>query len=361
MRKKINKVIVLHVYGAVHHYRALRYLIDNDDSSKIEFYEFSITKEILKSVIKIDRKLLTKQIKNILNLVDLAFSRNKKIVLGIAPFDYRIYFLLLILRNHKIYYHTSQPFWHDGTPVPHKLFYSDRLLNYWNKFLTDTSETIFSSTMCTKKSLIAHKNVDPEKISVVNHSFDSAVYYPSEDRKFDGTINFLYVGRLTESKGVDKIIAFFQKHSSRIHLTIVGDGYLQLEVESLAKKCKHVTYKGYIKNSGNLSDIYREAHFFLLPSVKQKIWQELFGMVLIEAMACGVVPVASAHVGPKEIITDGYDGYLMEEYNFEKKVENIISQFDLPFYFKIRDNAIERASKFRVENISIQWKSILDE
>ena len=359
MRKK--EVIVLHEYGATHHYRSLRYLLDNnDDTSEIKFYEFSIARKMLKSVVKMDWKLFIKQIGNILNLLDLFFSKNKKIVLGIAPFDYRIYLLSIILRKHKIYYHTSWPFWHDGAPVHHKLFYSDGLLRYWNKFLTDTTEVIFSVTIHTKKSLVSHRSVNPEKISVVYHSFDSVIYYPNIDSNFDGVVKFLYVGRLTESKGVDKVIKFFRKYVSGVNLTIVGGGDLQPEVENLARECRHITYKGHIKNPDSLADAYREAHFLLLPSVKQEVWQELFGMVLIEAMACGVVPIASSHVGPKEIITDDYNGYLMEEDDFDEKIKNIISRFKFPVYLKVRDSAIEKASEFTVENISVKWRSILD-
>ena len=353
-----KEIIVLHEYGAAHHYRSLKHLIDNNDSPEIKFYEFSITNKIFKSVVKMDWRLLTKQVYNILNLLNLTLSKNKRIVLGIVPFDYRIYFLLLILRNHKIYYHTSWPYWHnEAAPVRHKLFYSGRLLKCWEKLLTNSFKAIFAVSMCAKNSLIVHKNVDPNKISVVYHSFDSAVYYPGKNGKSDGIVNFLYVGRLTKSKGIDKIISFFRKNGSGVCLTIVGDGDLRLEVEGLAKECKHVTYMNHMENPDSLADVYREAHFLLLPTVKQ----ELFGMVLIEAMACGVVPIASSLVGPKEIIRDNYNGYLTEERDFEKKIESIISRFDFFTYLEVRDNAIEKASEFTVENISVRWRSILDD
>ncbi len=358
MSKK--EVIILHEYGAIHHYRSLKYLIDNDESSEIKFYEFSIARKIFKSILKMDWKLFVRQIYNISNMFNLFFSKNKKVVLGAAAYDYRMYFLSIILRKHRVYYHTSRPFWHDDAPIRHKLFYSASLLRCWNRFLTDTSEVIFSVTMCTKKSLVSHKNVDPEKISVVYHSFDSTIYYPNAESDFDGVVKFLYVGRLTESKGVDKIIEFFRKYVSGVSLTVVGDGHLQSEVENLAKECRHVTYRGYVENPDSLADIYREMHFLLLPSVRQEVWQELFGMVIIEAMACGVVPIASSHVGPKEIITDNRNGHLMQEHEFEEKIKDIVSQFELPAYLGLRDGAIEKAGEFTVENISVKWRSLLE-
>lgn len=59
-------------------------------------------------------------------------------------------------------------------------------------------------------------------------------------------------------------------------------------------------------DSGALLQLYRGAAAFAMPSD-----EEGFGMVLIEAMACGVPPVATRCGGPQEIISDGRDGYLV--------------------------------------------------
>jgi glycosyltransferase involved in cell wall biosynthesis len=55
-----------------------------------------------------------------------------------------------------------------------------------------------------------------------------------------------------------------------------------------------------------LIKLYQQATVFALPSV-----EEGFGMVIIEAMACGVPVVATRCGGPDSIITDGKDGYLV--------------------------------------------------
>ncbi|HUR21345.1 MAG TPA: glycosyltransferase, partial [Vicinamibacterales bacterium] len=58
--------------------------------------------------------------------------------------------------------------------------------------------------------------------------------------------------------------------------------------------------------AGALLRLYQEATVFALPSD-----EEGFGMVLLEAMACGVPVVSTRSGGPDDIVTDGEDGYLV--------------------------------------------------
>jgi glycosyltransferase involved in cell wall biosynthesis len=81
-------------------------------------------------------------------------------------------------------------------------------------------------------------------------------------------------------------------------------------------------------------------------------------MVLIEAMACGVIPIATDHKGPKEIINDNIDGFLTNENNFTKKIDFIINS-ELNFD-KIRKNAISNAKKYSTKEISMKWESIFE-
>src|SRR3990167_8191789 len=53
-----------------------------------------------------------------------------------------------------------------------------------------------------------------------------------------------------------------------------------------------------------MPDVYRMADVFALPSYPTMIWQEQFGMVLVEAMACGKPVVASASGSIPEIVED---------------------------------------------------------
>jgi glycosyltransferase involved in cell wall biosynthesis len=348
-----DKIVVLHEVGANTHYRSLKYFLNNNNI-ELEYREFAVFRKLIGSIIRIDKDHFLKQIVNIGFLLSLLFTKNKKVLLGIAPFDYRLYILLFFLRNHHIYYHTSWSTW-DGSFHPKKTFVNNILIKYWKAFLQQDVRHIFTVTQGAKDSLILNMNVNHSRITVVYHSYDSSIYFQLKGQHTTNVLKFLYVGRLVSAKGIMKMIKFFETNNASIHLTVVGNGDLQHEVKKSADQCNNITYLGYIKDQKELSSIYQKSNFLLLPSIRKKNWEELFGMAMIEAMACGVVPIASDHAGPKEVISAGVNGYLVAEDAFEATLSKLISEFDLKEFLKIQNNALEKAKEFNIENISNKW------
>lgn len=89
------------------------------------------------------------------------------------------------------------------------------------------------------------------------------------------------------------------------HLLMVGDGPERGSTESLAGELgedRHVTFLG---KQNHVERLIPQAHVLLLPSQL-----EAFGLAALEAMACGVPPVATRVGGVPELITHGHDGYL---------------------------------------------------
>ena len=90
---------------------------------------------------------------------------------------------------------------------------------------------------------------------------------------------------------------------------------------------------------------------------------EGFGMVLVEAMACGV-PVVSfdCPCGPKDIVRDGEDGIIVETGNtseFAKALSTIIRDTDLRE--KLAVNARHNVQRFKMDQIAKQWKCVFDQ
>ncbi|MBT8763371.1 glycosyltransferase [Desulfohalobiaceae bacterium Ax17] len=110
----------------------------------------------------------------------------------------------------------------------------------------------------------------------------------------------LYLGRINWKKGLDILIEAFSylvKNRKDAHLVLVGgddgDGYKE-KIERLVKKYgieKYVTFTGILSGSKKLA-AYRAVEIFILPS-----YSENFGMVVVEAMACGCPVIISNRVG----------------------------------------------------------------
>lgn len=100
---------------------------------------------------------------------------------------------------------------------------------------------------------------------------------------------FLYLGRLTEEKGISTLL---QAHDRRpFPLKIIGTGPLQAQVEAYAAQHPQVEYLGYRKREEAMEQLKR-ARALIFPSE----WLETFGMTAVEAFATAT-PVIAANIG----------------------------------------------------------------
>jgi glycosyltransferase involved in cell wall biosynthesis len=119
--------------------------------------------------------------------------------------------------------------------------------------------------------------------------------------------NYLFVGRLTEEKGVRTLIDCWKNSPDLPMLTFVGHGPLEVEVRAAAATIKNVEWLGN-KSSDEVSGLMGAAKALLCPS----LWYEAMPRVVIESMAVGT-PVIASHIGSyPEMIEDGKSGILFE-------------------------------------------------
>jgi glycosyltransferase involved in cell wall biosynthesis len=114
------------------------------------------------------------------------------------------------------------------------------------------------------------------------------------------TSDFIFLGRLVSDKGADLAIKAFHQllyksgleiHASELKLSIVGSGPERERLEDLVAALrlqKNVVFTGAMRGEA-LVNFLNQHRFLLVPSV----WEEPFGIVALEGMACGCLPIVS--------------------------------------------------------------------
>jgi glycosyltransferase involved in cell wall biosynthesis len=120
----------------------------------------------------------------------------------------------------------------------------------------------------------------------------------------------LFVGRLSDEKGIGTLLAAWRQLTTNLPLKIVGDGPMAAVVSHAAANIPGVQWLGS-RSSIEVSRLMADAAFLVAPS----ICYETFGMVLIEAMAAGLPVFASRLGAMAELVSDQETGKLFSAGN----------------------------------------------
>src|SRR6516162_8239187 len=171
-----------------------------------------------------------------------------------------------------------------------------------------------------------------------NEKKGAAAYAPACEKVLIHLSNFRPVKRVLDCV---RILAEVRKDAPA-HLLMVGDGPERGPAEHLARQLKVEQHVSFLGKQNHVERLIPLAHVLLMPSEL-----ESFGLVALEAMACGVVPVATGVGGVPELITHGEDGYLESVGDIEAQAARVTALLtDEPLHYRMaktgRWNAAER-------------------
>jgi glycosyltransferase involved in cell wall biosynthesis len=159
----------------------------------------------------------------------------------------------------------------------------------------------------SQRRLLAAMDFDPDRTFVKPNvvPYDGPVAGPRERQ-------VTYVGRLDAAKGAPLLIKGWDAYRAiagddALRLVIAGGGPMLDEVTAWAATRSSVELRGLMSKQ-QVFELIGRSRAVVLPSE----WEETFGLVVLEAMAVGVPPLASGHGSFPELITDGVDGALFE-------------------------------------------------
>lgn len=150
----------------------------------------------------------------------------------------------------------------------------------------------------------------------------------------------LFVGRLSDEKGLDVLLRADRSQTLPLPVTIVGDGPLRDRVvEACARKGSLLRYVGR-QSSAEVIEWMKRASVLLLPST----CYEGFPVAVVEALSVGLPVIASRHGGLPEIVEEGKCGYLHEPGDAEALVAAMqkLTALSDQQYRELRDQARHR-------------------
>ena len=169
------------------------------------------------------------------------------------------------------------------------------------------------------------------------------------------------VARYSHEKGIDLLLQAWAK-TERQHpdwqLDVYGDGDTapyQQQMEALGIDSLRCHLNG---RTSCVEQVYQQSGIFVLSSRF-----EGFGMVILEAMACGL-PVVSFDCpwGPRSIITDGKDGLLVENGNTDALAQALSSVMDdQQLQIALGQAAAKSVDRFRIERIARRWQKLFEQ
>lgn len=184
-----------------------------------------------------------------------------------------------------------------------------KLLDTWN---TKVSRYIALTEFAKKKYINSSLNLDPNKVVVKANSVNAVEPSGFHEREK----HFLFIGRLSQEKGIETLLAAFS--GSQFSLEIIGDGPLRESVKQATSKNQNINYLGHKDNAFIISKL-KKCNALIVPS----IWYEGLPTTILEAFSTGT-PVITSNIGNlNEIVSHGHNGLQFNPNSPEDLVKTI--------------------------------------
>lgn len=248
---------------------------------------------------------------------------------------------------------------------PNKV-YRILLINLMKGLYPTADKIVFTSNQLSKnltksfnlekaKTLAIYYGIDIKKL---NKTVNEECNQDTKKIKKDKILKIVSIGRLVPQKDFFTVIKAFSlviKEYKNISLFIIGDGELKKELNTLIKQLKldkNIHFLGWKKN---IYTYLKIMDIFVFSS-----HYEGFGMVIIEAMACGLPIIATnSPYGPAEILDNGKYGILIPVNNekmMAKEMERLLKNKKLRD--KYGDLARQRAKKFNYHKMIKNYEKL---
>jgi glycosyltransferase involved in cell wall biosynthesis len=244
-----------------------------------------------------------------------------------------------------------------------------QLRNFIDRVTLPLADYIVSNSKAGKQILVNREKIDEKKIEVIYNGIDIQDFNKKQkadladlftsESFFSNKFIVGFIGSLTQQKGLNVLFeaaAELKEKSLNIILVLIGEGKRKQELEQLTKELgieDIVYFTGYRDMGWKFMRLFDVL-------VSPSLWEGMPNVV-IEAMAQGIIVVATNVGGIPELIEEGKDGFLVESKNIHALVDKISYIFNLPEEkrIEIRENAQKKIIKnYSIEKMVREYESL---
>ena len=225
---------------------------------------------------------------------------------------------------------------YDGSS-PNTDFRDSSFRTFVRRILVRFADAFVANSNAGKKYLMEVLNVPEDKIFTRTYLVpDAGALLKRLDQTQPPNLQlkrpiFLYVGRITARKGIKTLLeaCAILKNQGYVDysLLIIGKGDQREELEAFIKECdfeEQVTWAGWVEY-GNLGAYFQQADIFVFPT-----FEDVWGMVVPEAMVLGKAVLCSNGAASCELIMSGENGYIFDPSSAQELADKMQIFLDHP-------------------------------
>jgi len=201
------------------------------------------------------------------------------------------------------------------------------------------------------------------KTKTIYNTVERKYYNKSIKRfnKIEQKYNIIMVGRLDNRKNhallLNSIAMLDKDEKMQFDVKLIGNGPHSNSIESIIKKKKLNNFITILKNinDSELEKIYNKSNFLIFPSIEIEGRVEGFGLVVLESILMGVLPILTPNGGQLEIVGIDYPLII----NNSVELHHILTNLDNFDFNKIYSNLLKRVKKFHPDLFGHNYSKFL--
>lgn len=234
-------------------------------------------------------------------------------------------------------------------------------LNRVQKRFYNHCEIVLVPSQSMKQELI-DIGVIEAKIRIWERGINQSIFNPDNNnpvfiRKLTGNNNknILFVSRLVWEKNLQDLISLYDKVeelSLPYNFIVAGSGHAEQKVR---QRMKNAIFTGNLTHE-QLSKLYASVDILFFPSIS-----ETFGNVVLEGLASGTPVIVADKGGTKDMIEDGYNGFICTNGDINNYLDHIQHALDNPSELeRLSNNALKSSMKYDWNELTNRYFNLVE-